>query len=368
MATSSCANSANCRIDGDGYEQFVDRKGALGLGSAIALLILMAATSASAETLLMPKRDYLMGASEVVWGVTTQVNGTNFVLDYGDGSAQQVGNVADRSYIAFNHTYGNSGPMTIQLCVGAGAAIPGCTGELTSVQVNVYNAALLSPADLRGLNINRAIQDGLRFFWQAQTNRAANFPTGVMTSWNGSYTSVVASLVVLAFENHGYLLPNSDAAPTGVYEKYIVRRGINYVIDHLSTITLGITPNGGDPCVGAGVGPAPCTGLQSATTGLAGYEDSIAMLPLAGSTALGRHVAEITGTGNAGFVVGRTYGDVLQRMTDAMAWVRLTRIPPIAAAGATPSTRARRMGRPSAGNMLALLDVAAAGITVPAFV
>ena len=31
------------------------------LGSAIALLVLMAATSASAETLLMPKRDFLKG-------------------------------------------------------------------------------------------------------------------------------------------------------------------------------------------------------------------------------------------------------------------------------------------------------------------
>jgi hypothetical protein len=29
---------------------------------------------------------------------------------------------------------------------------------------------------------------------------------------------------------------------------------------------------------------------------------------------------KITGTGNAGFVVGRTYGDVLQRMINSMAW------------------------------------------------
>src|SRR5438093_9440271 len=103
-----------------------DQKRALGRGCAIALLFLIGATSASAETLLMPKRDYLMGASEVVWGVTTQANGTAMVLDYGDGSQTALGTtVADRSYIAFNHTYGISGPMTVQLCVGAGAAIPG---------------------------------------------------------------------------------------------------------------------------------------------------------------------------------------------------------------------------------------------------
>ncbi len=211
-----------------------DRKGALGLGSAIARLVLMAATSASAETLLMPKRDYLMGASEVVWGVTTQANGTNFVLDYGDG-VQTIGNVADRSYIAFNHTYANSGPMTVQLCVGPGAVIPGCTGELTSVVVNVYNGASLTPEALRGLNINRAIQNGLRYLWTQISGRAANFPASNFAFWsNQSYTA----LVVLAFENHGYKLTNNDVAPTGLYEKYVVQRGLNQVINGLTSTTL----------------------------------------------------------------------------------------------------------------------------------
>src|SRR5258706_12941800 len=102
-----------------------DLKRALGLGCAIALVLLIGATSASAETLLMPKRDFLMGASEAVWGVTTQANGTAFVLDYGDG-AQTSGTVTDRSYIAFNHTYAISGPLTVQLCVWARAFITAC--------------------------------------------------------------------------------------------------------------------------------------------------------------------------------------------------------------------------------------------------
>src|SRR5690606_2395116 len=142
----------------------------------------------------MPKRDFLMGASEVVWGVTDQANGTAFTLDYGDGSADTVGNVADRSYIAFNHTYATAGTFTVTLTVGV---------EVATVVVNVYDASTLSAFDLRGLNINRTIQNGLRYLWYSQTNRAGNFPAGVTTDWGG-YQSPFAALIVLAFENHGY--------------------------------------------------------------------------------------------------------------------------------------------------------------------
>src|SRR5206468_6972791 len=268
-----------------------------------------AATSASAETLLMPKRDYLMGASEVVWGVTTQANGTNFVLDYGDGSAQQVGNVADRSYIAFNHTYGISGPMTVQLCVGAGAAIPGCPGELASVVVNVYNSATLTPEALRGLNINRTIQNGLRYLWTQISNRAANFPASNVAVWtNQSYTA----LVVLAFENHGYKLTNDDAVPTGLYEKYVVQRGLNQVLNGLSNQQLTVQTNLGSPCVGPGIEPAPCNGYEDFSNSV-GYSTAIASLPLSGSSSLARHATIGVGSGT-------TYGEILQRILNAIAW------------------------------------------------
>jgi len=102
-------------------------------------MLLVGAAAASAETLLMPKRDFLMGTPEVVWGVTTQANGTAFVIDFGDGS-QASGTVADRSYVAFSHTFPISGPLTVQLCVGAGAVIPGCSGELATVGINVFNS------------------------------------------------------------------------------------------------------------------------------------------------------------------------------------------------------------------------------------
>ena len=341
-----------------------DRKGALGLGTAIALLVLMAATSASAETLLMPKRDYLMGASEVVWGVTTQANGTNFVLDYGDGTAQQVGNVADRSYIAFNHTYNNSGPMTVQLCVGAGAVIPGCAGELATVEVRVFNGGLLTPEALRGLNINRAIESGLRYLWTQISSRAANFPTSNFAFWSSqSYTA----LVVLAFENHGYKLPNSDAAPTGIYEKYVVQRGLNQIFNGLTNQTLTVQTNLGSPCVGPGIEAAPCNGYQDFSNNV-GYSTAVASLPISGSSALSRHAGA---TLNAN-VAGKTYGEILQRILNTVAWNQIDGALGVnrggwaygAANNSAPGSDSSVVG----WDLLALFDGEAAGAVVPAAV
>ena len=87
-----------------------DRKRVLGLGFAMALMLLTGASAASAETLMMPNRDMQMGVSEVVWGITTLPNaGTTFSIDFGDGTVtafvavQAAGR--DRSYINLNHTY-----------------------------------------------------------------------------------------------------------------------------------------------------------------------------------------------------------------------------------------------------------------------
>jgi len=90
----------------------------LAVGIAAALACVLSASSASAETLLMPPRDFLMGASEVVWGITTLPNTTStYTIDYGDGVITASAPVADRSYIATNHTYAVSGTFTVTLTV-----------------------------------------------------------------------------------------------------------------------------------------------------------------------------------------------------------------------------------------------------------
>ncbi len=169
--------------------------------------------------------------------------------------------------------------------------------------------------------------------------------------------------LVLAFENHNYRLENTDDAPTGLYEKYVVRRGLNYIIDQLARVTINTQP-AGNPCVN--VEAAPCIGLHQDLQ-QEGYATSLAILPLAASNALNRHVSEITGTRSAGFVVGKTYGDVLQRMINAMAWGQGEN--GFGRGGWAYGFNAGNTDGSTIGwNVLALLDAAAAGITVPPFV
>jgi PKD repeat protein len=323
---------------------------------ALALVALAATVSAaSADTLLMPKRDFLMGASEVVWGVTTQANGTAFTLDYGDGSALQAGNVVDRSYIAFNHTYALPGTYTVTLTVGA---------EVATTTVRVFNGAVLTAADLRGLNINRAIEDGLRWLWTAQASRAANFPGGLTTNWGRlAYTS----LVVLAYENHGYKVPNNNSAPVGVYERFAVQRGLNHIVANQSLVTLGVQP-AGDPCVG-GVEPAPCQGLF--TNDVGGYSTAISSLALSGSSAFNRTIPAGLGGTSGAYVGGRTIGEVLQRLMNTVAWGQNDGVG-CAGRGGWIYNLSNNVCQNSDGStvgwgVLSLLDAAAGGVAEPAF-
>ena len=330
--------------------------------SLAALILLVASTAALADTLLMPKRDGTRGQPLVVWGVTTQPNGVAFTLEYGDG-LQTTGNVTDRSYIAFQHTYANAGTYTVRLTIGA---------EQTTVDVRIFDPATLpggvAGEAARGLKINMAIEDGLRYLWTSQSSRAANFPSVSTTFWNQGAANPQqwTALVALAFENHGYRLANNGSAPTGVYERFIVRRALNYVVGNLTTQVIASQPSGfagqpvRDPCVG--LASDVCTGLVP-TSGNRGYGTGIAMLPLAGSGALDRVITEV-----GGYPLNRTYREILQRLSNALAW------------GQTDQNVAGRGGfgyNLNNGNwdgstvgwaLLGLMDAEAAGIVVPSWV
>jgi hypothetical protein len=352
------------------------RKTAAGWTAACALLL--SGSVVSAETLMMPNRDTLTGINTVVWGVTTQANGAAYTMDFGDGTIVN-GNVADRSYIAFDHTYALANTYTATLTVGA---------ESASVTIRVYNPASLSAFDLRGVNVNRAIEDGLRYLWFTQLNRAANFPNGVTTNWSGiaGYSGPSAGLATLAFLSHGYKLPNNNNAPTGLYEKYVVRRGLNQVLDLLETLNLTQQP-AGNPCVGAGAGPDPdgagaalCVGLyinqDSNSAGQfqfnhSSYETPFAAMVLAASGAPNRTVAEIAGTNSAGYVVGKSYGEILQRVVNSLAWGQQDQGQ--YAPGRGGWYYGLNYGSASDGStvgwvLLGLLDAEAAGATLPEFV
>jgi hypothetical protein len=310
---------------------------------------------------MMPDRDMLMGTSEVVWGITTLPNaGSTFTINFGDGTSVGPSAVTDRSLIAANHTYNASGTFTATLSVTNGA-----TTEQATVTLNVYNPALLSPFDLRNVNVNRTIQNGLRYLWTAQTNRTT-FDTTTATAW-GNFPVPFTALVVQAFENHGYRLPNSNAAPTGIYPKYVVRRGLNHVLSNLSVINIGATPQGDDPCINV---PAPvCQAFSAQTTGDPGYENAIAILPIAGSGALARTASEVTGA-NAATINGKTLGEILQRMVNATIWGQNDGPGTCCARGGWiyQFNSFGSDGSTNGWDLLALFDASGAGATVPQWV
>lgn len=350
---------------------------------AVAMLGVGAATAAAA-TDAMPNRDALQGTSVVVWGNTTQANGIGYTIDFGDGSPNEVGVVADRSYIATNHTYASAGVKTVTLTVGL---------EVATTQVNVIDPATLTADQLRGIKINLAIQDGLRWLYVNQDNRAADFDLST-TSWSEasgaqSHSTSYTSLTVLAFENHGYQVSNDDAAPVGLYQKYVVQRGLNYLFDTLNKVTLqcgGAAEPAGDPCVGVPADADVNQGLGQTFDGPTGYSTSVAALAVAGSGAMNRHVAAGLGmgasgicgffgcnTGNGGFVAGKTYKEVLQRQTNTIVWAQAD---DSTVCGSDFNRGGWRYGLDDCQSdgsaigwaLLALLDAGAAGATVPAHV
>ncbi len=333
-----------------------------GLSKTLALASIVAAagvSSASAETLLMPDRDYLKGASEVVWGISTLPNGSAYTLDYGDGSAAQAGSVGDRSYIAFNHTYASAGTFTVKLTVGA---------EVATATVRVFDGAVITAADLRGLKINKAIQDGLRYLWVGQGNRTT-FDTNPVTWWDASYPRVGTSLVVLAYENHGFKVPNNGATPTGIYPKYLVQRGLNYLFQNLATATL--TPQAaGSPCVNVSDAPPNCTGLYNPDSN-PGYGTSIAALAIMGSGAFTRTVQPGLAGATGAYLAGKTYAEVAQRLMNTVAWGQID-VPGCTGRGgwyySLTNGCTTSDGSTVGWNVLSLLDAGASGVPLPAWV
>ncbi len=323
-----------------------------------AFAIAATASTAWAETLLMPNRDARTTAPVVVWGVHTQAAGTACSLNFGDGTAVQDCTGVDRSYIAFAHTYVLQATYTATLTVGV---------EVATTKIQVFNPASFADGGAAGdsnrsLGINMAIQDGLRFLWTTQVGRSVSFPANPLTSWNNSgFPYADTSLIVLAFENQGYKIA-ANVAPTGLYEKYIVRRGLNYVISQLGQLTLGLTPAGNNPCsVYTDVLPPPgiCIGL--APPGDQGYTTAMAILSLAGSGALAQVNTEV-----AGYTNGKTYGEILQRAVNAMVWGQNDS--GAGEGGWSYGFNAASLDGSTMGwTTLALLDAAAAGATVPAF-
>lgn len=315
---------------------------------------------ASANVLLMPDRDAFKGATVVVWGNTLKANGTPFDLDFGDGSAHVVGNVTDQSYIAATHVYNVAGVQTVTLTVG---------GESETAKVTVWDPAALNAFQIRGLGVNQAIEDGLRFLYVNQVSRAANFLTN-KSYWNGTDNSSssmhYSALVLLAYQNHGHAVTNDPLK--NIYQP-VVQRGLNGIFDRLAKITLTCNDVSGNACVGVPLDGNQNVGLSS--VGNNGYSTGglTAAIAAPAGIAPGRLVAAGLGASNAGFVAGKTYAEILQRLANTAVW------------GQAPSTCGNILrggwiyglhqcaadGSTAGWEFFGLIDAAAAGAVVPGF-
>jgi hypothetical protein len=320
-----------------------------------AAVVAMAAASANADTRIMPTRQALLGTSIVVWGNTDQANGTAFTLDCGNGTST-TGTVADRSYIQRSCTYGSANTFTATLTVGA---------ESASTSIAVVDPGAATAFDLRATKINMAIEDGLRFLYQSQLNRAGNFLTN-MTSWTSTTTAsnpnAFTALAILSFENHGHPFNGTD-----IYAP-VVQRGLNYLFDKLGQINMASDcGTASDPCINI---PAPTNIGLGATDSNNGYATPIyaaaiaAAVNVAGATTVGAGI----GSNNANFVVGRSYAEILQRIVDADAWGQSSS--GLGNGGWYYNLRAGSSsdGSTTGWQMLGLIDSQAAGATIPAFV
>ena len=276
------------------------------------LTFILGVATASATTLVMPNRDALKATAVVLWGNTTQANGTASSLDCGDGTAPVAGPVVDRSYLSRICNYANAGPFNATITVGA---------EVATAVVTVRDPVALSAFDLRAVRVNMAIEDGLRFLYYSQFNRATTFGTN-LTSWrsaNGAEneTNSFSALAVLSMQNHGHtvLSPATD-----IFQP-VVQNGLNWLFD--KAIQRDLTPcneGGMNPCIGV---PAPVnTGLSAPMDGLDGYATGIfaAAIGSAAAVAPTRTVAAGLGSANSGFVAGKTYSEVLQRLINSLSW------------------------------------------------
>ena len=282
----------------------------IGLCLTVLLEFTLGVAAASATTLIMPNREALKAVVVVVWGNTSQANGTVYSLDCGDGTVPVAGTVADRSYIFGTCNYANAGPFSAKLTVGV---------EVATALVTVRDPAALAPFGLRAVNINMAIEDGLRSLYYNQFNRAASFGTN-LTSWRSAspdnYTNSFSALAVLAIQNHGHAV---NGPATDIFQP-VVQNGLNWLFDH--AIQKDLTPcseGGQDPCVAV---PAPVNIGLAAPAGDDGYATPIfaAAIGAAAAAAPGRTVAAGLGSANAGFVVGKTYSEVLQRLVNTVSW------------------------------------------------
>lgn len=230
---------------------------------------------------------------------TADVQGAGFTYtwDFGDGSPVATGTVTNRYAIQANHVYtGTAGTIfTARLTVQNTG-----TGETGSREYYVEIRDKTLPVE-----VNIAIDEALWYLFKAATR------SGTQYYWNniryGNHYDNATASAVQAFLANGHL-ESGDQATNPYVEA--VRGGIDFLLARLYAQSMSIQAGGVNPdSNGNGFG-------LSANSDHPIYETGSVMDAL---IATGTPNA-IARTGNATYVLGRTYKAIVQDMVDMYAW------------------------------------------------
>jgi len=218
--------------------------------------------------------------------------------DFGDGSPVVTGSAANPYIIEAVYTY--YGPIGKLFAAKLSVTYNGTT------VIGNYLVQVQDGTDLK-TKVNLAIDEGL---WRLHKEQVrGTYPDGVDYGyWNYSYPVAATGACIEAFEVQGHL-------PEGNIDKdpYVetVQRGLNYLLAQTRVVSIPLQEAGNPDTNGNGIGLA-CYGTYD------GYECGITLMTFASSKAPER----IAQTGDATYVKGRKYKDIVQDMVDFIAYAQ----------------------------------------------
>jgi hypothetical protein len=262
---------------------------------------------------VMPDQERWSGESFPVWG---NVKGGTSPYTYewdidSDGAVDYSGAVTDPRYIAVTHAF--------SLPVGTTRQIYTATLKVTDnnglgvsdtdfVEVDVIDRGndpvADEPAEIRDLEVNMAIQDGLRWLYLRQQGNG---------SWGPGRDVVgVTAEVVLAYEVQKHF-------PTNDWNRDIyaesVQAGLDFLFANAQIVPIGVQPYGNPDTDGDGNGV--CFGFKGWNYPGEMYDTGLALQAIAGSLAPNRIVNVAVSPVN-----GWTYKNVVQDTADYCNWAQ----------------------------------------------
>jgi len=255
--------------------------------------------------------DQTVQLNAVLYGDATGGNVT-YTWDFQDGTAPVSATVAVPANGIYNlqvtHTF-------------ASAALNSTFDTELSADGKSDTYKIIIAPDGNDSKTNIAIDKALWYLHKEMVRTTAGSPVVPAGYWNdygsGGYFLVGRSgASIWAFEVQGHLLSLETNPLAPVESPYVedVQRGINYILSRTYAQTLSVQTHGNPDTNGNGYGL-----VSYYDSGHTNYELGLAMGAISGSGTPNATAA----TGQATYVFGRTYRDIVQDMTDWYSWSQI---------------------------------------------